>query len=157
MADTIQAFFFGTSFGETVESKPVGLAGFAIPDLGVVYRIRCNGGIYECQYTGLQALLKFIEINRKQFKGSQFEILSDSALIVYQISHRKFITSELAPFYNSVISYKSRINYKVSWVPRQENIAITGLCETPPLNPDLKLNLDADLPTGSQSREQLSL
>jgi hypothetical protein len=156
MTEIIQAFFFGTSFGERINGKPVGLTGFAIPDLGVVFRTRHSGSLHECQYIGLLALLKFINDNQKQLCNYQFEILSDSTLVVYQISHRKFFTSELAPFYAAAIDYKSKINYKISWVPRQENIAITGLCETPPLKSDLDLKLDMNSPD-DRSSDRLSI
>ncbi len=156
MTEIIQAFFFGTSFGERIDGRPVGLTGFAIPDLGVVFRTRHSGSLHECQYVGLLALLKFINDNQKQLGNYQFEILSDSTLVVYQISHRKFFTSELAPFYAAAIDYKGKINYKISWVPRQENIAITGLCETPPLKSDLDLKLDINYPD-DRSSDRLSI
>jgi hypothetical protein len=144
MAETLQAFFFGTSFGEQSNGKPTGLFGFAIPELGLVYRSCHAGTIYECQYAGLLALLKFIETNRKQFDDFEFEVLSDSALIIYQISHRKFISKELAPYYNSAINYKNRVNYRVSWVPRQENAAIIGLDNTPTFKPEIEFKIDMD-------------
>jgi hypothetical protein len=150
MAETIQAFFFGTSFGEQDGGKLVGLCGFAIPDLGIVSKSRHTGSIYECQYQGLLALLKFIENNRKQLDGFEFEILSDSALVVYQISHCKLITKELAPYYNTAINYKSKVNYRVSWVPRQENIAIAGLDEIPPFQANMGFELEIDSPKDNQ-------
>jgi hypothetical protein len=153
MAESIQAYFFGTSFGEQVDGKNAGLYGFAVPDLGVVFRSRHSGSIYECQYAGLLALLKFLESNRKELNEYRFEVLSDSPLIVYQISHRKIITAELTPYYNAAIDYKCRIDYRISWVPREENIAITGMNEIPPFRPDLELKLDIDIPDGNQARQ----
>jgi hypothetical protein len=144
--DTIQGFFFGTSYNEYENGKPVGLTGFAIPDLGIIYRSRHEGSIYECQYAGLLALLKFIDMNKKSFNGLEFEILSDSALIVYQISHRKFISRDLAPLYSEAIEYKKKVQYRVSWVPREENIAIMGMSGTPALRPDL--DIDFTFPSG---------
>jgi hypothetical protein len=155
--EIIQAFFFGTSFGERVNGRPVGLTGFAIPDLGVVFRSRHRGGLHECQYVGLLALLKFIDDNQEQLGAYQFEILSDSTLVVYQISHRKFFSSDLAPYYAAAIDYKSKIDYRISWVPRQENIAITGLSETPPLRSDLDLKLDINYPDADKSSKRLSI
>jgi len=146
MAETLQAYFFGTSFGETVKGQPVGLTGFAIPDLGIVFRSRWTGTIHECQYAGLLALLKFINTNKKHLKEFDFQILSDSSLVIYQIAHKKFISPDLLPYYNAAIDYKRKVSYKVSWVPREENIAITGLIDTPPLEPEIALNLKLDPP-----------
>ena len=107
MADMIQGYFFGTSYNEHDNGRPVGLAGYAIPDLGIIFRSRHEGTIHECQYAGLLELLKFIELNKESFKDLEFEILSDSALVIYQISHRKFISRDLAPFYSAAIEYKN--------------------------------------------------
>jgi len=148
MSEIIQAFFFGTSFGESIDGKPHGLIGFAIPELGVIYRSRHRGTTYECQYAGLLALLKFIDLNKKQFDETEFQVLSDSTLVVYQISHRRLITKELTSLYNAALNYKRKVNYRVSWVPRQENIAIIGINQSPPFRSDLELNLDIDSPDG---------
>jgi hypothetical protein len=144
MAETMRAYFFGTSFGETVEGSPVGLAGFAIPDLGVISRSRATGGIYECQYEALLSLLNFIETNKKYLKEFEFEVMTDSALIVYQISHKKFISRDLAPLYNHAIEYKKRVLFRVNWVPRDENVAITGLVDVPPMKTDVELKFQFD-------------
>jgi len=146
MPESIQGYFCGISFNEYKNNKPVGLAGFAIPDLGIIFRSRSYGSLNECQYAGLLAMLKFIEQNKKSFAGLEFELLSDSSLIIYQISHRKFISRELAPLYFSAIEYKKKIDFRVTWVPRNENIAITGLSDTPALKPEL--DLDFLFPSG---------
>jgi hypothetical protein len=140
MSDIIQAYFFGTSYNEHKNGSPVGLAGYAIPDLGIIFRTRHEGNIYECQYAGLLALLNFIELNNKSFQGAKFEILSDSALIIYQISHRKFISRDLTPLYNAAIEYKRKIDYRVTWVPRGENTALKGLSGIPALHPDFDIS-----------------
>lgn len=141
MSDKIQGYFFGISFGEMLNDKPVGLAGFAIPDLGVVFRSRWKGTLYQCQYAGLLALLRFIEDNKKSFSDHEFEILSDSALVVNQIAHNLLLTKELAPYYNAALYYKKKVNYRVSWVPRDENMAITGLGNIPPFESELAIDL----------------
>jgi hypothetical protein len=142
MAETIQAYFFGISYGEIIDGKQIGLAGFAIPDLGIIFRSRFKGTIHECQYAGLLSLLNFIENNKKNLSAYKFEILSDSALVVHQIAHRKFISRELSPYFETAIGYKGKIDFRVTWVPREENIAITGMDSTPPYKSDLKLSFD---------------
>jgi hypothetical protein len=149
VADSVQAYFFGTSYNECENGRPVGLSGFAIPDLGVIFRSRQQGSIYECQYGGLLALLKFIDLNTKNLSGFDFEILSDSALVVYHISHRRLISRDLAPFFNEAIDYKRKIEYRVSWVPRQENIALIGLADTPAVKPEF--DIDFLFPSGNNA------
>lgn len=141
----LRCYFFGQSFSDDKLIRSSGLAGFAIPDLGIVFRSRFKGSLFECQYTGLLALLRFIDANSKNFKGVSFEILSDSAVVVYQITHKKFISGDLIPFSRAVLEYQKKIPFKVSWVPVEENIAISGLVETPSLSPGAELNLDIEI------------
>jgi hypothetical protein len=141
----LRCYFFGQSFSEDKMTRSSGLAGFAIPDLGIVFRSRFKGSLFECQYTGLLALLRFIDTNIKNFKGVSFEILSDSAVVVYQITNRKFVSEELIPVYRTVIGYHKKFPFKVSWVPADENLAISGLVETPSLSPGAEFNLDIEI------------
>ena len=143
--EKLRCYFFGRIFSTDENGQPVGLAGFAIPDLGIIYRSRLRGSLFECQYRGLLALLKFIETNKKNFRGISFEILSDSAVVIYQVTHKKFVSRELQSYYQSVLGYQDRIPFKVSWVPSQENIAVTGLVDMPSYKDDSDLNLEIEL------------
>lgn len=142
MADKIQCYFFGTSYGEQVAGQPMGLSGFAIPDIGILYRSRYAGSLYECQYAGFLALLKFIDENRKSFGDCQFEILTDSAIIVYQVAHKKFISTDLQKYYRAVMAYRGKIDFLLSWVPRSENPAITGLGNLVSYKSDVDINFE---------------
>lgn len=150
MIDKLQCFFCGISYGELapaddrlVESgKPVGVVGFAIPDLGVIFKSKWHGSLYECQYAGLLSLLSFIEANQKSMDVNQFEILTDSVLLVHQISYRKLISPGLEPLYQAAIDYKKKFDYRVSWVPRDENMAIVGLGDSKPYKADIDLTLE---------------
>ena len=144
MIDKLQCFFCGISYGEIENGKPVGVVGFAIPDLGVIFKSKWHGSLYECQYAGLLSLLNFIEANNKNIDALQFDILTDSALLVHQIAYKKFISPDLLPLYQTAINYKAIINYRISWVPRDENIAIVGLGDSKPYKADIDLNLEID-------------
>ncbi len=144
MTNKIQCFFYGISYGEYVSGRPVGLFGFAIPDMGIIYKSKCNGTIYECQYAGLLALLKFIDSNYADFKDYQFEILTDSTLLVHQIAYKKIISPALAPFYMAVMELKNKIDFRVTWVPRHENQAVSGIDDSKPFQFDIKLKYKID-------------
>lgn len=135
-------YFFGISFGGDGLEKDGGLFGFAIPDLGISFRSKFAGTLFECQYKGLLALLKFIEENREAFKDLEIDVFSDSAIVNYQINHHKFISSDLKKYYDAAIRYKARIQYKMSWIPRHENVAIAGLFEMPPVATDIRIEFD---------------
>jgi hypothetical protein len=142
MIDKLQCFFSGISYGELESGKPVGVIGFAIPDLGVIFKSKWHGSLYECQYAGLLSLLSFIEANHKSMDVLQFEILTDSVLLVHQISYRRLISPELEPLYQAAINFKTKIDYRISWVPRNENMAIVGLGDSKPYKADIDLTLE---------------
>jgi hypothetical protein len=142
LSSPLPCYFFGISFGDDGLEKNGGLFGFAIPDLGISFRSRFAGTLFQCQYEGLLALLKFIGENREAFKDLEIEAFSDSAIVNYQINHHKFISRDLKEYYNAAIRYRTRIPYKVSWIPRQENVAITGLFDMPPLAEDIRIDFD---------------
>jgi len=143
--ENLRCYFFGRNFSKDIITKSAGLAGFAIPDLGIVFRSRFSGTLFECQYAGLLALLRFIDTNKKSFKGIRFEILSDSAVVVYQVTHKKFISKELISSFRAVIGYQKKIPFKISWVPAEENISITGMAEMPSISSDTDLNLEIEI------------
>ncbi|UCE65595.1 MAG: hypothetical protein JSU85_12095 [Candidatus Zixiibacteriota bacterium] len=143
--ENLRCYFFGQNFSKEKMTKSTGLAGFAIPDLGLVYRSRFSGTLFECQYAGLLALLRFIDTNKKSFKGIRFEILSDSAVVVYQVTQKKFISEELIPSFRAVIGFQKKIPFKISWVPTEENISITGLAEMPSISSEIDLNLEIEI------------
>ena len=138
----LPCYFFGISFSGNGLEKDGGLFGYAIPDLGISFRSRFAGTLFQCQYEGLLALLKFIEENREAFKDLEIDVFSDSAIVNYQINHHKFISSDLKKYYDAAIRYKARIRYKMSWIPRHENVAITGLFEMPPVAADIRIEYD---------------
>ena len=140
--DKIQCYFFGESFGQDKLDQNIGLSGYAIPDFGIAFRSQCIGNLFQCQYDGLLSLLKFIDTNKKNFVGKYFEVLSDSAVIIYQINQKKFITKNLRTYYNAVETYKKKFPVKMSWVPKEDNIAIDGVFEVPPLKIEENLKLD---------------
>jgi hypothetical protein len=143
--ESLRCYFFGRSFSKDKLSKSNGLAGFAIPDLGIVFRSRFKGTLFECQYAGLLALLRFIAANKKSFKGIRFEILSDSAVVVYQITQKKFISEELLSSFRAVSEFRRKIPFKISWVPTEENISVSGLTEMPSIQPGAELNLEIEV------------
>ena len=94
---------------------------------------------------GLLALLRFINTNSKNFKGVRLEILSDSAVVVYQVTQKKFVSRELISSFRAVNGYRKKIPFKISWIPTEENIAITGLAEMPSISSETDLNLEIEI------------
>ena len=141
-SDVLRCYFFGISPGKKDDEKAPGLSGFAIPDLGILYKNRCRGTLYECQYNGLLILLRFIESNKKSLREFELEIHSDAAVVVYQLLHHKSVSQSLMRLYNAAVVYQSKIAFRMSWVPSRDNPALSGLLETPPLKSDIEIRFD---------------
>jgi hypothetical protein len=152
-SNSVQAYFFGISHdhprtGAFMPAEATdwrkGLMGFAIPDFGIIFRSHLKGSLYEIQYAGLISLLKFIDNNRRHLEKFNFEVLTDSALIVYQINNKKHITRELESYCIAVWNYQAKIKFKISWVPREENAALICDLKSFPVNNDIKISFDTD-------------
>ena len=138
----MKCYFYGSTLNSDSFSSQTGTVSFAIPDIGVIFRSRWVGSQLECQYAALLSLLRFIETNKKLFKNKRIEILSDSSVVVYQLTKDTFIFKKIEPYYRLVQTYKSKFSFKVHWLPENDNPAFNGLTDTPPLNPSIKINYD---------------
>ena len=114
------------------------ITSFAIPDLGVLFRTRRKGARFERDYLALLTLLEFISVNSKEVGSQKFEILSDSAVVVYQITGKMPVSSRLMPYYRRVMKYKNELNFDVSWIPQSANRA----AQTVPVLPALKVKFN---------------
>jgi hypothetical protein len=115
------------------EKKQNGLIGFAIPDVGVLFKTRHFGSFYELEYKSLLALLRFIEWNAKAFHNQKLNILCSSPLLVYQMNDNTLCQKEVEQDRNLALVYKRKLGFSLSWVPESENRASNGMMDLPPL------------------------
>jgi hypothetical protein len=121
-----------------------GLISFAIPDLGILFRVRGLGSHYELEYMSLLSLLRFIELNRSVFEKHKIKIYSTSSLMVYQVNQNAFCQKELEKHKNLAVAYKNTFKFSLSWIPESENKAESGMLDLPPLKESLKVDLSFD-------------
>lgn len=138
----MKCYFHGSVNGEDKLSKQMGTVSFAIPDLGVIFRSRWMGNLIECQYAALLSLLQFLENNKGLLKDGTIKILSDASIVVYQLSQGTFIYKNIEEYYRLVQTYKSKIDFKVHWIPEKDNCAYHGLLGTPPMKPSVEIKYD---------------
>ncbi len=131
-----------------------GLISFAIPDLGILFRVCSLGSHYELEYTSLLSLLRFIELNRAAFENHKIDIYSTSSLLVYQVNQNAFCEKELERHKNLAIAYKNALKFSLSWIPQSENRAEKGMLDLPPLQDSVKMNLSFDIPPSAGDRGQ---
>jgi hypothetical protein len=140
--NTLRCYFFGISFDRGSNYNAAGLCGFAIPDLGILYKDRVRGSLFECQYNGLLALLRFIDTNINNLKGVDFEVLSDAAIVVYQLNNSHKVSRNLKELNEAALRFKSRLKYRISWIPRRENEALRGMLEAPAIEPEIEIRFN---------------
>jgi hypothetical protein len=138
----MQCYFHGYIEGDDPLVKREGTVSFAIPDIGVIFRSRWEGNLYDCQYAALISLLRFISTNEKLFKGNSIDILSDATVVIYQLTKGGPISKSHQPYFNTVNNFKSKFAFKVKWIPEKDNPACHGLSDVPPFKPSIEINYD---------------
>jgi len=63
---------------------------------------------------------------------------------VYQINQRKSITKELQPYHMAILQYQTRIKFNLSWVPIEENIALSQDLKSFPKNKEIEINFESE-------------
>jgi len=112
----MRAYFFANKPGPPEESGS-GTVSFHLPELNITFRARYRGTAVACEYAALLALLEFVDINPKLFKGRALELYGDSFAVVNQVNDRQFCKKDLLPFRNMALIYKKKIPYSIEWVP----------------------------------------
>ncbi len=120
----MRCFFYGNSGRKTNERrKSSGYISFTIPDIGISFKAAYGGKPQECEYTGLLALLEFIDLNPQLFKGKSLEIYSDSTSVVHQVNLKQNASRDLEPYRNMALSYQKKIPFTLNWIPPDDNPA----------------------------------
>jgi hypothetical protein len=117
-----------------------GLVSFAIPDLGVLYRVRQEGSPLELEYKSLIALLNFLKTNEQLISYREFDIQGDSIATVFQLAGRLPTPSEMLIFHQQIQRFRKSLRFNVSWLPGSLNRAAHGIPDLPPI--DLELSFD---------------
>lgn len=136
----MKCYFHGTNSSDDTNAKDGGVISFAIPDIGVVYRTKCKGDRFECEYLALSALLEFLSANHEVISSQNIEILGDSAVVVYQLNGKMPVFSRLQSHYRRVERYKDKIKFKVAWTPASLNRAAMVVPKLPPLKAEVKFD-----------------
>ncbi|MCP4580466.1 MAG: hypothetical protein GY839_02530 [candidate division Zixibacteria bacterium] len=138
----MKCYFHGSVNGEDKLLQQMGTVSFAIPDIGIIFRSRWVGNLLDCQYAALLSLMQFLEKNKKLLKDDKVEILSDASVVVYQLSKNAFVYKSVESYYRMVQTYKSKFDFKIHWIPEQDNTAYHGLIGTPPMKPTVDIKFD---------------
>jgi hypothetical protein len=130
---TMRCYIWGTNNCENRAEAGKGAACFVIPDWGLQFRAAHEGSAIVCELSAMLALLRFVESNPKVFEGQRLEILTDAAQLVEQLNGRAPLDPSQLRLFTSIRSLREKIRFEISWVPPDQNRAIDGVLDLPPL------------------------
>lgn len=100
---------------------------FAIPDVGISFKAPFSGGQLHTEYASLLTLLEFVELNQKLFVGKDLKIYGDNLEMIDQINERCDCRYEFTELLKKALDYKNKYDYKLGWVPKDNNPSIGPL------------------------------
>ncbi|MCP4631807.1 MAG: hypothetical protein GY855_02695 [candidate division Zixibacteria bacterium] len=133
----MKCYFYGSTSPEDDKS---GIISFVIPEYGISFKTVWTSDILECQYLGMLSLLRFIEVNRKNFKREKIEILSDSSSIINSFCGCQSPNTRYEKLHSTLLEYTEILNFSLRWIPLMENKAFKGICNYPSNNELSKLS-----------------
>ncbi|MCK4858142.1 MAG: hypothetical protein KAT58_09255 [candidate division Zixibacteria bacterium] len=124
---TTKCYFYGSNLADDKLTRNRGIISFAIPDYGVVFRSQYEGNTYECEYAAALALIRFIQLNHQHFQSKKITFLTDSAIVVCQVSRKVTATKRLKRLRDLVLFYKRKYGFELDWVPSRRNRAQSAI------------------------------
>jgi hypothetical protein len=121
----MKCYFYGNNLTLDKLTRNRGLISFSIPDYGVVFRSQYEGNCYECEYAAAIALIRFLQLNQEHFQGKSIKLLTDSPIVVYQVTNRIITTKTLQRFRDLILYYQRKLNFELKWIPANMNRAGT--------------------------------
>jgi hypothetical protein len=119
----MKCYFYGSNLSSDKLIRQRGVLSFAIPDYGVIFRAQYYGNTYECEYGAALALSRFLQLNRDHFKRVKPKLLTDSAMVVYQIRGRISTPQLLKRPRDLLMFYKHKLGFEIEWIPTTMNRA----------------------------------
>lgn len=129
----MRCYIWGTNNCENRAEAGSGAACFVIPDWGLQFRAAQEGSAIVCELAALLALLRFAENNPKVFEGQRLEILTDASQLVEQLNGRAPLDPSHQRSFALIRSLRERVRFEIAWVPTEQNRAIDGVLDLPPL------------------------
>lgn len=129
----MRCYIWGSNNHQDRAQEGRGVSCFAIPDWGLQFRAVQDGNALTCEAAALLGLLRFVENNPKVFEGERVEILTDASQLVEQLTGKLPIDASLRHAYAAIRTLRERIRFDLAWIPPDQNRAIDGVLELPPL------------------------
>jgi hypothetical protein len=119
----MKCYFYGSNLTDDKLAANRGIISFSIPDYGVVFRAQYHGSTYQCEYAAALALIRFLRLNQKHFKSIKPKLLTDSAMVVYQVKGKVNTTPSLRRQRDLLAFYQRKLGFELEWIPTRMNRA----------------------------------
>lgn len=139
----MRCYIWGTNNRELRTEDGKGVACFAIPDWGLQFRAAQDGNAATSEYAALLALLRFVESNPRVFEGQSLEVFTDASQLVEQVNGRLPVHPLQLKPHLLIRSLREKIRFELSWVPPDQNRAIDGILDLPPLKTKIEVQTGA--------------
>lgn len=142
----MRCYIWGTNNCENRAEAGIGAACFVIPDWGLQFRAAQEGSAIVCELAALLALLRFVENNPKVFESQRLEIMTDASQLVEQLNGRAPLDPSQQRSFALIRSLRERVRFEIAWVPPEQNRAIDGVLDLPPLKTKFQIQHTATPP-----------
>jgi len=121
ISHVVMELYFG-SFkpGNNSQSDKM-LVCFSIPDVGIAFKAPFAGEELHTEYASLLTLLEFIELNQKLFTGKELKIFGTNPDMINQVNEKSACQYEFTELLRKALEYKKKYNYKLGWIPSENN------------------------------------
>ena len=139
----MRCYIWGSNNHEDRTQEGRGVSCFAIPDWGLQFRAVQDGNASTCEAAALIGLLRFVENNPKVFEGERVEVLTDASQLVEQLTGKLAVDPSMTKTIAIILSFRQRIRFELTWVPPNQNRAIEGVLDLPPLQTKFQIQHSA--------------
>ena len=100
---------------------------FSIPDAGITFKAPFAGEELHTEYASLLTLLEFIEMNQRLFQGKELKIFGNNLDMINQVNMKSVCRYEFSDLLKKTLDYKTRYEFNLGWVPKENNPALNSL------------------------------
>ncbi len=119
--------YFGSFKPEDKPESGEMLVCFSIPEVGIAFKAPFAGEELHTEYASLLTLLEFIELNQNIFTGKELKIYGTNTDMINQVNEKAVCQYEFSELLRKALEYKKKYNYKLGWIPGENNPSTNSL------------------------------
>lgn len=138
MKDALKCYVSGRQLDAVTRQ---GIISFAVPEYGVLFRCGASGARSDLEVIAFLSFLRFVDLNKDEFKKRQMLIYSDFPVLVYLMNKGAVAGKGTDAVIRQAEKYTKGISYQVKWIDEKGNRAAGSINDIPRLPADSRLNL----------------